>query len=964
MTKRIWSAGLLAAMCLQAANEPLLYFTIGMHIEPLGTTAQGFSSGQASYQTAPLFDRHVQDIETVVRIVERHGGRMTIQAQSPFTSVAISRQNPVLANLARRGHEIALHFHEDAHLGRNSGTLGVETWTRVMKEEIELIKQAASVSSIRYWSGGNLYPDLYKAAAAAGLSVNSDWKNPTMQSTPLELVGVNPWRPAGGTNGVDFSLFIRHDPRGPMVFLPEGQYDRTDFAASRRSEDSGGDAAYFEYLKRVLEASVAASKPDRVNVFHFTIHPGEFRGDPGNPFGVIENYLTQAVDPLVKAGKVRWATFSEMADAYIGWERAHPGVDPRASGSSGSSTGSGSGTGLGSGTGSNSGAGTQTNTSQAARGYITFAINVHDWTHPEESARTLSRLVDLFERYQARGDFYFTPEIARALSERFPELIERFRRSRMTISYHLRPPHPLYTGFDQRLLQLDDATLERTLIDYETYALDLGTGNLDRSKPGGFQLISALFGRPPVVASVPNDNPRLRDVGQRLYSYLGARMTVVYHETGTKIEQPFETVNGLLIRPSDFSITRVQMPSGQENFWWNLVGRQGGEQYRPIRLLERGLADWEERAPGRAPFITALIHDNNFARSGPEGWTSIYFTIVNNQRGQPLPAPWDLSAPDPSQPRSEAEQEAIWAAYEEVLAWASRNLRVVTSEDIVAMSQSAQPAATPSEEFNPAKAGTTETNIHYCTAGEEQLLLDAYYPSQVNGRWPAVVFIHGGGWTAGDKRETLPDLAALREAGFLVLSINYRLGPQHKFPAMIEDAKCAVRFLRARAAAFNLNPDRIGVMGSSAGGHLSSLVGVAGAEAGFDTGDYLSFSSRVQAVASLWAPSDLTVPFPGGYDSRREVFAPFDPALASPVSYVSADDPPFLLVHGEEDPLVPISQAERMLERLRQAGVPAELLRVANAGHSLVPVNGLTPSPLRSEVRNRIVDFFRTRLQK
>jgi len=311
------------------AGKAVLLFSIGMHIEPMGETAQGFSAGQGDYHQPVYFNNHVRDILTVTQIVETHGGHMTIQAQSPFTTVAIESGNTILADLASRGHEIALHFHEDAHLGKHSEALSVQQWCDVMKQEISFIKQASGVTDIRYWSGGNLFLDIYNAALCAGLDVNSDWKNPKIQETPLEFVGVNPWRPAGGTDGVNLTSFTQHNPNSPVIFLPEGQYDEANFASMRRSDDAGGDAAYFEFLKESLYASLEAATPDKVNVFHFTVHPGEFRGDPQHPFEVIEKFLTEVVDPLVANGQVQWATFSEMADAYTAWESANPGVPPK-----------------------------------------------------------------------------------------------------------------------------------------------------------------------------------------------------------------------------------------------------------------------------------------------------------------------------------------------------------------------------------------------------------------------------------------------------------------------------------------------------------------------------------------------------------------------------------------------------------------------------------------------------------
>ena len=319
--------------------------------------------------------------------------------------------------------------------------------------------------------------------------------------------------------------------------------------------------------------------------------------------------------------------------------------------------------------------------------YISFIINVHDWTHPDESADILLQLVDLFERYDVRGDFYFTAEFTRELEENHPEVIERFRNSDMTISYHVRPPHPLYTGFDSRLKNLSDDELYQTLLNYETYALDLETGELDKCQPGGYAYIAQVFGRNPVVAPAPNNDPRIRDAAQRVYASLGAQMTLLYHESGTKVEQPFEYTNGLLVRPSDFSITRTTSIDGGDNFWWNFMSKPNAVEYNPTQFLQTQLAEWESQNNGRAPFITALIHENNFYRSGAEAWWSIYFTMDKGKKDQPLPAPWNLSAPDPSTLRAEKDQAAIFAAYEELVAYSATNLTVVTSEDILEMAR-------------------------------------------------------------------------------------------------------------------------------------------------------------------------------------------------------------------------------------------------------------------------------------
>jgi len=318
---------------------------------------------------------------------------------------------------------------------------------------------------------------------------------------------------------------------------------------------------------------------------------------------------------------------------------------------------------------------------------ISFIINVHDWVHSDESADILMKLVDLFEKYNVRGDFYFTAEVTRRLAEERPDVIERFKNSNMTISYHIRPPHPLYTGFDSRLQNLSDDDLVQTLLDYETYALDLETGDLDHSRPGGCTYVAQVFGRNPVVASAPNNNQRIKDAAQKVYASLGAQMTILYHEEGTKVAQPYEYVNGLLVRPSDFSVTRTTIIDGTDNFWWNFMSGPNANEYNPTKMLQSQIAEWESRNYGRAPYITALIHENNYYRSGAEAWSSIYFTMEKGQKADPLSPPYNLSSPDPSKLRSPEEQQAIFAAYEELVAYAAAHLMVVTSEDIVEMAK-------------------------------------------------------------------------------------------------------------------------------------------------------------------------------------------------------------------------------------------------------------------------------------
>jgi len=161
-------------------------------------------------------------------------------------------------------------------------------------------------------------------------------------------------------------------------------------------------------------------------------------------------------------------------------------------------------------------------------------------------------------------------------------------------------------------------------------------------------------------------------------------MTLLYHEEGTDPKQPFEYVNGLLVRPSDFSVTRTTDINGLDNFWWDYMSAPDANKYNPTVLLQAQLTEWENLGYGRAPFITSLIHENNYYRGGAVGWSAIYYAMENG----PLSPPFDLSAPDPSLPRSAEGQSAIWAAYEELVVYAASHLTVITSEDIISLAQS------------------------------------------------------------------------------------------------------------------------------------------------------------------------------------------------------------------------------------------------------------------------------------
>lgn len=257
--------------------------------------------------------------------------------------------------------------------------------------------------------------------------------------------------------------------------------------------------------------------------------------------------------------------------------------------------------------------------------------------------------------------------------------------------------------------------------------------------------------------------------------------------------------------------------------------------------------------------------------------------------------------------------------------------------------------------------GLTLTDVPYCNVDRAQRM-DIYFPDS-GGQWTVLLYVHGGSWMHGDKSEAAMFARGMNMLGYLVVSVNYRLYPPSSFPSMIEDVKCAVRFLRAHASDYNLDPDRIAAIGPSAGGHLVSLLGTTTSDEGWDVGEYLEQSSRVQAVISLAGVTDLSQNFPNADIEliKRVGFGEHNVTQASPITHVTPDDPPFLLIHGDLDELVPYEQSQLMYDRLVQMNVPAQLVIVKNAGHSFVSSKGDT-SPTLGEINQIILEFLSTYL--
>ncbi len=276
------------------------------------------------------------------------------------------------------------------------------------------------------------------------------------------------------------------------------------------------------------------------------------------------------------------------------------------------------------------------------------------------------------------------------------------------------------------------------------------------------------------------------------------------------------------------------------------------------------------------------------------------------------------------------------------------------------------PTWVPTPTFAFGKFGSSEMDITYCTPNNMPQKLDVYYPS-AGGPWPVVMYVHGGAWNSGDKAEGL-FLRGLTNQGFLLVSVNYRLATNgNKFPVMIEDVKCAVRYLRAFASKYNLDPHHIGAIGASAGAHLVALLGTTDQTAGWDTPEYADQSSRVQAVVTLAGFSDFTRPVDEAAAMAIQYGIAGVPSsdspkmvAASPITYITSDDPPFLIIHGDQDKLAPLEQSQILDEHLRSAGVASTLVIVKNGEHSL---QGNNLSPSAEEIMQMIVTFFEMNLK-
>jgi alpha-L-fucosidase 2 len=251
-------------------------------------------------------------------------------------------------------------------------------------------------------------------------------------------------------------------------------------------------------------------------------------------------------------------------------------------------------------------------------------------------------------------------------------------------------------------------------------------------------------------------------------------------------------------------------------------------------------------------------------------------------------------------------------------------------------------------------------DVEFAHPGGVRLTLDVHVPDGA-GPFPAAILVHGGGWVAGDKQQYITYIfQPLSDAGFAWFSINYRLAPQFKFPADSDDVESAIRFVKVNAAKYKVDPNRIALIGESAGGHLVSYVGARNQS-----------DSRVAAVVSMYGIHDFVAAAVQWKPLPHELLDLFGitavnvqtvPLLikASPVVYISKEMPPFLLMHGSKDEDVPYMQSVEMCDKMKEAGARCDLITIEGAPHGM---DHWEPHPEWLWYKKALVDWLKQTLR-
>lgn len=315
-----------------------------------------------------------------------------------------------------------------------------------------------------------------------------------------------------------------------------------------------------------------------------------------------------------------------------------------------------------------------------------------------------------------------------------------------------------------------------------------------------------------------------------------------------------------------------------------------------------------------------------------------------------------------------------------VLAAASLLVTTATAQNLMGQSPEAQVIDVPVVQGRiDAISGVVYSQVFERGRSVRGLKMTLFVP-RTKEKKPAVLYFPGGGFTSADHEKFLEMRYALARAGYVVAACEYRAVP-NKFPALLEDAKAAVRWMRAHADEFGVNADRIGILGDSAGGYVVQMTGATNGEKKWDAGDFKDVSSDVQAVVSIYGISDLTTIGEGIGNENVHASPAVTEALllngpafkdfagasvtadpqkakaASPIGHVDGTEPPFLLMHGSGDKVVSPLQSKKMFEALQNKNVEAEYVLVRGAGHGDLPW-------YQPGVISRVVNFFDRHLKR
>ena len=259
-----------------------------------------------------------------------------------------------------------------------------------------------------------------------------------------------------------------------------------------------------------------------------------------------------------------------------------------------------------------------------------------------------------------------------------------------------------------------------------------------------------------------------------------------------------------------------------------------------------------------------------------------------------------------------------------------------------------------------------QRDIEYANPDGQHLQLNLARPKEGTGPFPTVVCIHGGGFRAGNREGYNNTILKLAQNGFVAVTVSYRLAPTYQFPAAVQDTKAAFRWLRANAKMNAIDPDRIGVTGGSAGGHLALFLGVTGGVKEFEGDQNPGPSSRVTCVVDVYGPSDFTKSYGKSVDAAQVLplwlggdltTARQKHVRASPLYWVTPDAAPTLCIHGTKDTYVHHEQSEWLVEKLKAAGVEAELMLLEGAGHGFKGADA-------EKADKAMLDYFAKHLKK